>query len=85
MGAGQGVQRLFCVTFGTGVGTAFIYNGEVYRGLEGHHPKVDIIPLILLAFMLLRDQRLLGIFGFWYCHWQIWSKSRFRSPGVTYG
>lgn len=39
MGAGQGVKRLFAVTFGTGIGTAFIYNGEVYRGLNGQHPE----------------------------------------------
>ncbi|MCE1252414.1 MAG: ROK family protein [Anaerolineae bacterium] len=38
-GAGQGVQRLVAVTFGTGVGSAFIYRGHIYRGLEGCHPE----------------------------------------------
>ncbi len=36
-GAGQGQARLLMVTVGTGVGTAFILNGEIYRGIEGFH------------------------------------------------
>lgn len=39
MGAGKGINRLFSVTFGTGIGTSFIYRGEVYRGLDGNHPE----------------------------------------------
>ncbi len=38
-GAGQGVARLYAVTVGTGIGTAFLLNGEVYRGLDGSHPE----------------------------------------------
>lgn len=36
-GAGRGVQRLLAVTVGTGIGTAFIYRGHIYRGVEGWH------------------------------------------------
>lgn len=45
MGAGRGVKRLFSVTVGTGVGTAFIYNGEVYRGMDGLHPEGGHLPI----------------------------------------
>jgi len=38
-GAGQGVQRLYAVTVGTGIGAAFIYNGQIYRGVGGAHPE----------------------------------------------
>jgi glucokinase len=38
-GAGQGVKRLYAVTVGTGIGTAFILDGHVYRGLGGIHPE----------------------------------------------
>jgi len=39
VGSGQGVMRMFMVTIGTGVGTALILNGEIYRGLYGEHPE----------------------------------------------
>ncbi len=38
-GAGQGVRRLYAVTVGTGIGTAFILDGAIYRGLDGFHPE----------------------------------------------
>jgi len=38
-GAGQATQRLYAVTVGTGVGTALILDGEIYRGLDGSHPE----------------------------------------------
>lgn len=38
-GAGRGVDRLYAVTVGTGIGTAFILNGHIYRGLGGIHPE----------------------------------------------
>lgn len=38
-GAGQGAQRLYAVTVGTGIGTALIYHGHIYRGLAGNHPE----------------------------------------------
>ena len=37
MGAGRGLPRLCMVTVGTGVGTAFIYNRRIYRGVGGAH------------------------------------------------
>ncbi|HEY6074827.1 MAG TPA: ROK family protein, partial [Anaerolineales bacterium] len=38
-GAGRSVKRLFAVTVGTGVGTALIQDGQIYRGLNGLHPE----------------------------------------------
>ncbi len=38
-GAGQSTKRLYAVTVGTGVGTALILDGEIYRGLDGAHPE----------------------------------------------
>jgi glucokinase len=39
MGAGRGLRRLAAVTVGTGIGTALILDGKVYRGAEGWHPE----------------------------------------------
>jgi glucokinase len=33
------VSRLYAVTVGTGIGTAFICDGQVYRGADGYHPE----------------------------------------------
>jgi glucokinase len=38
-GAGKGVSRLYAVTVGTGVGTALIVDGQVYRGMGRYHPE----------------------------------------------
>jgi len=38
-GAGQMTKRLFAVTLGTGVGTALIADGHIYRGMDGLHPE----------------------------------------------
>lgn len=38
-GAGLNAERLYAVTVGTGVGTALIIDGQIYRGLEGSHPE----------------------------------------------
>jgi glucokinase len=38
-GAGQSVRKLYAVTLGTGVGTALIEDGRIYRGLDGFHPE----------------------------------------------
>lgn len=38
-GAGRKAKRLYAVTVGTGVGTALIADGEIYRGLDGSHPE----------------------------------------------
>lgn len=37
-GAGRGIKRLFAVTVGTGIGTALILDGQIYRGLNNAHP-----------------------------------------------
>ena len=39
MGAGQGVSRLYAITVGTGIGTACVVDGQVYRGAGGFHPE----------------------------------------------
>ena len=38
-GAGRGVERLYMITIGTGVGTSLIYRGAVYRGTQDAHPE----------------------------------------------
>jgi glucokinase len=38
-GAGRDAERLYAVTVGTGIGTALIVNGQIYRGLDGSHPE----------------------------------------------
>jgi glucokinase len=45
-GAGRGYQNVFYVTFGTGVGTAFLTGGKIYHGrtgaaVEGGHMTID--------------------------------------------
>ncbi|MDD5468793.1 MAG: ROK family protein [Anaerolineales bacterium] len=39
VGAGKGVSRLYAVTVGTGLGTAFVLEGEILRCLDGAHPE----------------------------------------------
>ena len=39
MGAGRGTNRLYAITVGTGIGTACIINGQIYRGAGGFHPE----------------------------------------------
>jgi glucokinase len=39
VGAGQNVERLMAVTVGTGVGTALILKGQIYRGIDSCHPE----------------------------------------------
>ena len=38
-GAGRGKSSLAMVTIGTGVGTALILNGEIFRGVDGAHQE----------------------------------------------
>lgn len=38
-GAGKGVKRLLAVTVGTGIGTALLIDGRIYRGMDGAHPE----------------------------------------------
>lgn len=46
-GAGRNAKRLYAVTVGTGIGTALILEGEIYRGLDGAHPEGGHIVLDL--------------------------------------
>jgi glucokinase len=39
VGAGRGARRVMMVTFGTGIGTGFVLNGKIYRGLGDEHPE----------------------------------------------
>jgi glucokinase len=39
IGAGRGVKKLYAITVGTGIGTALIVDGRIYRGLDGAHPE----------------------------------------------
>jgi glucokinase len=39
-GAGRNKKRLMYVTVGTGIGTGFIVDGRLYRGVDGSHPEV---------------------------------------------
>jgi glucokinase len=39
IGAGRESARMLMVTVGTGIGTAFIFNGKIYRGAGGVHPE----------------------------------------------
>lgn len=39
LGAGREAKRLYAVTVGTGVGTAFVLDGVVQRGRDGSHPE----------------------------------------------
>lgn len=38
-GAGANAKRLLAVTVGTGIGTALITDGQIYRGMDGAHPE----------------------------------------------
>ena len=38
-GAGRGLSRLAMITIGTGVGSGFVFNGKIYRGVSGYHPE----------------------------------------------
>jgi glucokinase len=33
------LARLAMITIGTGVGSGFVFNGEIYRGVSGFHPE----------------------------------------------
>jgi glucokinase len=39
-GAGRDRSRLIYVTVGTGIGGGMIFDGELYRGVDGAHPEV---------------------------------------------
>jgi glucokinase len=39
-GAGRNRKRLLYVTVGTGIGVGVIFDGHLYRGVEGAHPEI---------------------------------------------
>jgi glucokinase len=39
-GAGRGKSRLIYITVGTGIGGGIIFNGDLYRGVDGCHPEL---------------------------------------------
>jgi glucokinase len=39
-GAGRNKKRLIYVTVGTGIGTGFIVDGQLYRGVDQSHPEI---------------------------------------------
>src|SRR5207244_6117189 len=39
-GAGRGKSRLVYITVGTGIGGGIIFDGHLYRGVDGSHPEV---------------------------------------------
>jgi glucokinase len=39
-GAGRNKKRLIYVTVGTGIGTGFIVDGQLYRGVDHSHPEI---------------------------------------------
>lgn len=39
-GAGQNKKRLIYVTIGTGIGVGLIFDGHLYRGVDGAHPEI---------------------------------------------
>ncbi len=39
-GAGQGAKRFIYVTVSTGIGVGMVFDGELYRGVDGSHPEL---------------------------------------------
>lgn len=39
-GAGRNKKRLIYVTVGTGIGVGLIFDGQLYRGVDGAHPEI---------------------------------------------
>lgn len=46
-GAGRGVNNLFCLTLGTGVGGGWILDGSLYRGFQGAAGEIGHMPLAM--------------------------------------
>jgi len=45
LGAGRGSQNIFFVTLGEGVGGAFIFDGQIWRGAAGFAGEVGYVPI----------------------------------------
>ncbi len=45
LGAGRGSQNMFFATLGEGIGGAFIFNGEIWRGASGFAGEFGYIPI----------------------------------------
>ena len=45
LGAGRGSNDLFYITLGEGVGGAFIFNGEIWRGAAGYAGEFGNVPI----------------------------------------
>lgn len=45
LGAGRGSRNMFYATLGTGVGGAFIFNGEIWRGASGFAGEFGYVPI----------------------------------------
>lgn len=39
-GAGRGAKRLIYVTISTGIGGGMVFDGQLYRGVDGSHPEI---------------------------------------------
>ena len=39
-GAGQGAKRFIYITVSTGIGGGMVFDGRLYRGVEGAHPEI---------------------------------------------
>jgi glucokinase len=46
VGAGKGKNPVVMLTFGTGVGGAVRCDGRVYRGVNGEHPEIGLMPVL---------------------------------------
>lgn len=45
LGAGRGSRNIFFATLGTGVGGAFIFDGEIWRGASGFAGEFGYVPI----------------------------------------
>lgn len=45
LGTSRRTHQLYAITVGTGIGTAFIQEGKIYRGINRTHPEGGHIPL----------------------------------------
>lgn len=45
LGAGRGSRNMFYITLGTGVGGAFIFEGEIWRGAAGFAGEFGYVPI----------------------------------------